>query len=93
VFVRKKDLKRSSTISSLENDGNVGIPKLLGEDSHNQAPGDSGRKSTPKGSGDRNPNPSPSALVDEFDATAGNGVFSRWRNDNFILKFESVLSR
>jgi len=25
--------------------------------------------------------------------TAGNGVFSRWRNGGFMLKFESVLSR
>ena len=72
MFVRnKKDLKRPSTIFNPEKGGTVSV---RGEGSHDQVPEDSGKKRskcTLKGSGDRNPNPSPPALIDEFGVQVG----------------------
>jgi len=80
----KKDLKRPSTIFSLEKDGTAGISKLRGEGSHDQVPEDSGKKRskcTLKGSGDRNPNSSPSIPVDEFGVQVGTPTKLRKASD------------
>ncbi|KAF9654110.1 hypothetical protein BDM02DRAFT_3181956 [Thelephora ganbajun] len=74
MFVRnKKDPRRSFTMSSPETDGNVDIPKLRGGDGHDQAPEDASKKrpkSSGKGSGDRNINPS-FIPADEFGVQGG----------------------
>jgi len=71
----KKDLKKkSSTISSFEKEGTVGIPKPRGEGGHDQVTeGNAGKqpKCSRKGSGDRDFSHSPPTTVDEFGTQVG----------------------
>jgi len=71
----KKDLKKkSSTISSFEKEGAMGIQKPRGEGGHDQVTeGNAGKqpKSSGKGSWDRDSNLPSSAPIDEFGTQAG----------------------